>query len=348
MKIADLDFYLLEPPSREADPTERTLLVRLASANNQEGWGEARVPWRASELAPRRERALSVLAGHNVADIEELLSIETLAPSGLRAAVEMACWDLIARAARQPLYRIWGGEYRPRVPLAIRLPVASAERTVQLSRDLAARGFHTQMLTATGQLPDDVARVNAVHQATADRVALRIDAANRFSAATAREFCRQLERKGLQLILDPLESGLDGLSALVRQTTVPLAASAPIHTPADVLLLARTGVPLHVVIDIASVGGLWAARQCAIVAAAAQLPVSLRGGVGLGVGLAGVLHLAAATPNLGLAHECASYQLHDDVLRQRWNLIDGTISVPQGIGLGIDIDRARIEAYQAT
>ncbi len=117
--------------------------------------------------------------------------------------------------------------------------------------------------------------------------------------------------------------------------------------PADVLLLARAGVPLHVVIDIAAVGGLWAARQCAIVAAAAQLPVSLRGGVGLGVGLAGVLHLAAATPNLGLAHECASYQLHDDVLRRRWNVIDGTISVPQGIGLGIEIDRTRIEAYQA-
>ena len=217
----------------------------------------------------------------------------------------MACWDLIARAARQPLYRIWGGEYRPRVPLAIRLPVASAERTVQLLRDLAAHGFHTQMLTATGQLHEDLALVNAVHQATADRVALRIDAANRFSAAAVREFCRQLERKGLQLVLDPLESGLDGLAALVRQTTVPLAASAPIRTPADVLLLARTGVPLHVVIDIASVGGLWAARECAIVAAAAQLPVSLRGGVGLGVGLAGVLHLAAATPNLGLAHECA-------------------------------------------
>ena len=83
MKIADLDFYLLEPPSCDADPTERTLLVRLASANSQEGWGEARAPWRASESAPRRERALSVLAGHNVADIEELLSIETLAPSGL-------------------------------------------------------------------------------------------------------------------------------------------------------------------------------------------------------------------------------------------------------------------------
>ena len=31
----------------------------------------------------------------------------------------------------------------------------------------------------------------------------------------------------------------------------------------------------------------------------------------------------------------------------RWNVIDGTISVPQGIGLGIEIDRTRIEAYQA-
>jgi L-alanine-DL-glutamate epimerase-like enolase superfamily enzyme len=60
-----------------------------------------------------------------------------------------------------------------------------------------------------------------------------------------------------------------------------------------------------------------------------------------------VLHLAAATPNLGLAHECASYQLHQDVLRERLTIVDGTISVPQAAGLGISVDRARLESYLA-
>ncbi|HVU89739.1 MAG TPA: enolase C-terminal domain-like protein [Pirellulales bacterium] len=350
MKIADLDFYLLDPHTARHEPTnsaEHSLLLRLTTATGQEGWGEARVPWRASELAPRRERILPVLAGHTVADIEELLAIDAIVPSGLQAAVEMACWDLMARSARLPLYKMWGGEYRPRVPLGVRLPVAALERTVELSRDLAARGFYTQAITATGDVEDDVALVAAVRQAVPPRVQLRLDAAGRFAAVTARELCRRLERIGLQFIIDPLETGMDGLPALVRQTTVPVAVSAPVRSPADVLALARCGVPLHVLVDIGVVGGLWPARKCAIVGAAAQLPVSLRGGAGLGVALAGVLHLAAATPNLGLAHECAAYQLHESVLRDPLVILDGTISVPQAPGLGVDVDRARAEAYQA-
>ena len=101
-------------------------------------------------------------------------------------------------------------------------------------------------------------------------------------------------------------------------------------------------------IDVGLVGGLWAARKCAIVAAAAQLPASLRGAQGLGVALAATLQLAAAAPNLGHGHECALYQLHEDVLRERPAIADGTIAIPQGPGLGVQVDRPRIETYQVT
>ncbi len=350
MKIADLDLYLLDACAARHDPThsaEHSLLLRLTTATGQEGWGESHVSWRTNELLPRRERILPVLAGHAITDIEELLAIDALVPSGLRAAIEMACWDLVARSARLPLYKIWGGEYRPRVPLAVRLPAASLERTAQLSRDLAARGFYTQSILATGQVEEDLALVAAVRQAVPSRVQLRLDGAGRFSNAAVRELCRRLEGFGLQFIIDPLETGVDGLAALVRQTTVPVAVSTPVRSPADVLALTRCGVPLHILVDMSVVGGLWPARKCAIVGAAAQLPVSLRGGAGLGVALAGVLHLAAATPNLGLAHECDFYQLQENVLRERLAVLDGTISVPQTPGLGIEVDRVRVEAYQA-
>jgi L-alanine-DL-glutamate epimerase-like enolase superfamily enzyme len=271
-----------------------------------------------------------------------------LQPAPLRAAVEIACWDAIARSARQPLCRIWGGDYRPRVPLAVRLPSAAPDRAAQLARDLAERGVHHQIITATGCVDDDLAVLDAVRQSTGDRLKLRIDGAARFPADEARELCRRLERAGLQFLLDPLDTGLDGFAALARQTTVPLAISSAIRGPADVLAVARAGAAPQVVIDIALVGGLWPARKCAIVAAAANLPASLRGGDGLGVALAGMMQLAAATPNLALAHQCAWYQLYDDVLRDRPAIVDGTMAVPQGPGLGVEIDRLRIEAYQVT
>lgn len=348
MKIADLEFYLLDPLRGVGNATERTLLTRLATSEGRHGWGEARTTWRAAELPARRDNLLSLLAGRNVFNVEELLEIDSLLPPPLRATIEMACWDLAAARARQPLCRLWGGEYRPRVPLAIRLPRSDPARTAQLARDLAERGFHTQVVVATGDVQRDAAVVAAVRQATAEWVKLRFDAGSRFSPDEARQLCGQMEKSGLEFAADPLAAGLDGFAALARQTTVPLAVSASVRTPADVLAVARGGAAPHVVIDVASVGGLWPARQCAIVAAAARLPVSLSGAAGLGVALAGVLHLAAATPNLALAHQCEAYQLHDDILAERLSIVDGTIAVPQTAGLGIEVDRARIETYQVT
>ena len=58
MKIADLDFYLLDPAGSTADSAERTVLVRLATASGQEGWGEARIGWRKrAGPAPRQPAA---------------------------------------------------------------------------------------------------------------------------------------------------------------------------------------------------------------------------------------------------------------------------------------------------
>ncbi len=348
MKIADVDFYLLDPTRGADERAQRTMLVRLATATGEHGWGELRTNWRPSELGPRRDNLLPILAGRNVADVEELLAMEEIGPSSLRAGIEMACWDLIARKARQPIARLWGGDYRPRVPLAVQLPAVAPEQAGQLARELAERGFATQTIVAVGDSEHDLAVVAAVREATADRVILRLDGSGRYTPEVAREVCRQLERAGLQFFLDPLATGLDGFAALARQTTLPLAVSAAIRNPGDVLAVARLGAAPHVVIDVALVGGLWPARKCAIVAAAAHIPASVRGAAGLGVSLAGVLQLAAATPNLAHAHECAFYQLQEDILVERPALVDGMMTAPQGPGLGVEVDRARIDTYLVT
>jgi glucarate dehydratase len=58
-----------------------------------------------------------------------------------------------------------------------------------------------------------------------------------------------------------------------------------------------------------------------------------------------MLHLAAATPPLGDANESAYHQLQDDVLAEPLELVGGMMTVPQGPGLGIEVNRAKIERY---
>ena len=90
MIISDLDFYLVEVPCDGRSLPVRSLVVRLATESGLEGWGEGPIGWRASELIPRREMLLPILAGRSVCDIEELLCLEGLRSDPLRLAVEMA------------------------------------------------------------------------------------------------------------------------------------------------------------------------------------------------------------------------------------------------------------------
>lgn len=349
MKISDLELYLVEARRTAPHPPIRSLLVRITTDSSCEGWGETRTTWRSDELPARRELLLPSLAGHSVYDIEELHRLDCLQSPGLRCAVEMACWDTLTRGLGQPLCNVCGGMYRRRIPLAARLPAGAAEPVVSLSRVLTEQGFHCQMVTASGDAADDLDVTRAVCDAVGGRGEIRLDGANRFDRDTARDLCRELEPLGLKFVLDPLASAdVNELASLRRQTGVPLAVSTGIAGPADVVAIARSDAAPYVVIDAEQVGGLSAARKCAVVAEAVNIAPLLGKCDTLGIATAAMLQLVAATPSFSNSNPCAYHELQEDVLSEGLEIVDGMVGVPQGPGLGVEVDRAKVERLQVT
>lgn len=348
MEINDLELYLVEVEHTESDRPVRSLLVRLSTDSGLEGWGESGVGWRSSELGPRGDALLAALAGRSIFDTEELHTVQALAEAPLRCGVETACWDLLGKAVGRPLCHLFGGEYRRRIPLAVR-PTAAAGRLAPVARELAEQGFHCQIVTSCGRMEADLEAVRTVRESVGDRAELRFDGARRYDEESARELCRELESEEVQFVFDPLDTPeLYRLASLGRQTSVPLGAWRAICGPGDVLGAIRSGAAGYVVVDLRRVGGLVPARKCAAVAEAAGVTAVLGGGPSLGIGTAAMLQLAAAIPTFSSSNECASLQLRDDLLTEPLEIIDGMIPVPQAPGLGIEVDRAKVERYQVT
>jgi len=347
MEIRDSEFFLVEIDRIDSSHKDRTVVVRLVTNRGLEGWGESAVGWRAGEVAAWRQALLPVLAGRDVFDVEETTQLEALGPPGLRSAVEMALWDLIARALDQPLCNLLGGAYRRRIPTAVRLPVLEADQVADAAHSLAEQGFHSQILNSCGRLEDDLRIWRTVRQAVGRRTEVRLDLAEQFDSDTARDLCAELEADSPQFVLDPLaEGGLPAQAALARQTTVPLGAWRPIRSPADLLQAVRCGAVSWAVVDVDRVGGILAARKCAAVAEAGSIPVLLAGGPSLGIAAAALLQVAAATPAIGGLLECSALQLRDHLLAESLEATESTIPVPQGPGLGVEVDRAKVEHYQ--
>ena len=349
MKISDLEFWLVEIECDVEDSPVRRLLVRLATDSGMEGWGEARVSWRAAELSARRDALLPVLIGRSVFDIEELLMLDVTGDARLRCALETASWDLVGRAAGEPLCHLFGGGYRQRIPLSVRLPGGPAQRVAKAARELADQGFHSQIISSRGHAETDREVVVAIRESTGDRASLRLDGAAQYDMETARDLCAELEQSALEFFLDPLDTReLYPVVSLRRQTGVPLAVGRAIHGPVDVLSLVRSGAAQFVVVDLEQVGGLASGRKCAAVAEAGGVDVSLNAGPSFGVTAAAMLHLAASSPALASCNECSYHQLQDDLLAEPLDIVDGMIAVPQGPGLGVEVDRAKLDRYQVT
>ena len=346
MKINDLELFLVAVRLEELKQTVRSLLVRLVTDSGTEGWGEASSNWQASDLPGRQNALLAVLKGRSIFDIEELHTLDALSAANLRSAVEMAFWDLAGKAVGEPLYNLFGGIYRRRIPVAVRLPGGHPDRVGKIARELAAQGFHNQVIASSGRVENDLHVLAAVRENVGNGVQLRLDGQAQYSPEIARDLCAELEYADLEFFLDPLNTReLYPLASLGRQTPVPLGVWRAIRSPSDVLAAVRCGAGKYLVVDFEQIGGIAPARQCAAIAGAATTRALLGGRPSLGPGTAAMLHLAAATAAFSGCQECALHQLSDSVLKDPLELTDGMITVPQGPGLGIEIDRRKIEKY---
>jgi L-alanine-DL-glutamate epimerase-like enolase superfamily enzyme len=175
---------------------------------------------------------------------------------------------------------------------------------------------------------------------------LRLDGQTSYTLEAAKDLCSELRRDSVQFLLDPLATQhLYRLAALARQTAVPLGIWRSLRSPGDMLAIVRSEAASHVVIDSEQLGGLAPAKACVAIATAARLSMSAGSRPSLGLATAAMLHLAAASPGLRGANESAYHQLHADILVEPLAIADGMMTVPQSPGLGVEVDRTKVEQF---
>jgi len=265
------------------------------------------------------------------------------------AAVEMACWDLVGKAAGQPLVNLFGGRVRDRVEYFYYLSRKSpADIGVDAKRGVAA-GFHTLYLkVGSDDWRDDIERVEAVRDAAGPDALIRVDANEAWSSAAAIRILNEMERSGLELAEQPVSGRNLAEMAYVRsRIATPLLANEASWTRYDQLEVIRHGAADVVSVDNQMDGGLLNLKRSAGLCEVAGLPV-LKHSLGeLGVAMYAALHVIASTPNFLHANQGYASFLTDDIIRDASPLpyVDGCLDVPTAPGIGVELDDDRVGRY---
>lgn len=370
MRIARIDTYPvripLKPERRMISALGRHevsdfVLVKLTDDDGRIGVGEATVTprwsgetvWGAQALI---DRVLGpVLLGCDPRDIKAIdARMEAVAVQNwfAKAALEMACWDLAARAAGLPLCQLLGDTgrsrtVRSRFSLGAYEPRVAAERAVER----VAAGFDTIKVKVGTVATQDVDRVRAVRAAIGPDLALTIDANGGWDEPSARWCLERLADCGIDLVEQPLERGnYTGLRRLRADLGVKVLADESCFD-----LIQAEELIAQQCCDVLSLypgkhGGIARARRIAKRAAACGIPCSIGSNLEWDVGTAAMLHFLMATPNMQVdlyPGDCLGPSYHEFSIGTQPLRIEGPYTtLPDGPGLGIEVDWEQVEQHR--
>lgn len=361
MRIKRLETFLANAGLRNY------IFVRLTADSGLTGVGEATLEWQEKTVETiLHEWVESRVVGRDVFDVEAVIGgmVRDQYQGGSTvmtaiSSIEIAMWDLIGKACRQPVYKLLGGRCRERIPAYANGwygGAQSPEDFGERAKDVVRRGYGALKFDPFGtawkelsEPEEDLACdiIRAVRKAVGPRIRLMIEYHGRLSAGSALRMIRRTQVYEPAWCEEPVApENLDLLAEVKRQSHSPIAAGERLYTLADFHRLTAMRAVDVVQMDIAHCGGILIAKKIAAMAAVQDIQVAPHCSIGP-VALAAALHFDLSTPNFMVQENFAEFDVpwRNSLVRGWDPSCNGEFVLPEGTGLGLDIDEDAIARH---
>ena len=257
----------------------------------------------------------------------------------LVAAVDMALFDLLGKAAGLPVWRLLGG-YRDRIATSVTVGILPERETLDQARRWVKLGFRMLKIKGGWDVEEDIARVIRVREAVGEDVALGFDANQGYTVAQALCFLEQTAAARLQFLEQPTpQSEPDQLREVSRHAAVQVMADESLLTLDDAFRMACGNCCGMFNVKLTKVGGIAQARKIAGLAEAAGIGVMTGCMDESALGIAAGLHFSLAEPGVPWADLDGHLGLIGDPAANSLPLRDGMLTASNLPGLGIELNR---------
>ena len=379
MKLADLEIFVVAPPA-PGWGGRYWIFPKITTDDGITGYGECY----ASTVGPEAMRAVlrdvfeRHMAGEDPARIEWMFrrvfssgftGRPDLTVMGAWSGLEIACWDILGKAAGKPVHQLIGGRVNDRLRAYTYLypeahhdlpgfwvdPDAHAEvAAARVTEGWTALKFDPAgpYQVRGGHMPamSDIARsvrfCAAIREAVGDRADLLFGTHGQLTTAGAIRLGQAIEPYSPLWFEEPVPPDLaEELGVVQRAVRIPVATGERLTTTREFAAVLRAGVQI-LQPALGRSGGIWEGRKIAVLAEAhgAQVAPHLYAGP---VEWAANLHLTAAIPN-ALMVETIDSPFHRDLIRGSIAVENGFVAPPTGPGLGIDFDEDLARAHPYT
>lgn len=258
------------------------------------------------------------------------------------SGVDQALWDIKGKALGVPVYELLGGPTRSRVRVYahVRTPEDVRRRLAQGFRSFKTGVFKerpARIVETPGFVKKAADRFAALREAAGDEADIGIDFHGAISPATAKLLIRALEPYQPMFIEEPVQcQNVEAMAEIARMTHLPIATGERIFTKWGFREILEKGAATVLQPDLCHAGGITEVRLIAGMAEAYYASIAPHNPLGP-ISLAAGIQLAASIPNF-LCQEQVS--LGEGYLKAPFRVADGSIDLPRGPGLGVELDEA--------
>jgi galactonate dehydratase len=258
------------------------------------------------------------------------------------SGVDQALWDIKGKALGVPVHELLGGPTRERV--RVYAHARSPERLEELKRQgftafkcgvAKRRGQGSRIVETKGFIDHAAAAFAALREAAGSDADIGIDFHGAISPQTAKVLIKALEPHQPFFVEEPVQcQNVDVMADIARSTHLPIATGERVFTKWGFRELLEKGAASILQPDLCHAGGITEVRLIAGMAEAYYAGIAPHNPLGP-ISLAAGIQLAASIPNF-ICQEQVS--LGEGYLKKPFQVVDGFVAVPEGPGLGIELD----------
>ncbi len=364
MKITKLETFHVKP---------RWLFLKISTDEGVVGFGEPVIEGKSKLVEVAVHNLGKMIIGKNPFEIERLWQlmyrgsfyrggpIMVSAISG----IEQALWDIKGKYYKMPVYEMLGGKVRDKIRMYPHIDgeypagETTTERFVACALKRKSEGFDflklglpdrpTDFLESPKGLNEFVEKFRKVREAVGDDMDIAIDCHGRMSTAMAIRFCKAMEPYNPVFIEEPvLPENVDALVKVKEATSIPIAAGERLYTKWAFREIIEKQAVAIVQPDCCHAGGILEVRKIATMAEVYYTGVAPHNPLGP-ISLAACLQVAACTPNFVIQEfPCMDNGWDRGVkyLKKHFEVKNGFIEVPDGYGLGIEVDEDSLKEME--
>lgn len=353
MKINGLELFKVPP---------RWLFLKITTDNGLSGWGEPVVEGRADTVAAAVTELGYYLQGRDPDQIEDIWQV--LYRGGFYrggpvlmsaiAGIDQALWDLKGKRYGLSVHQLLGGKVRDRMQVYSWVGGDQPADVASAAKEKQAQGYKAIKMNACAELhyidspaklDEMVQRIGSVREAVGNHFGVAVDFHGRVHRGMAKALVKELNAFRLMFIEEPvLSEHMEALVEVARHTTIPIALGERLYTRWDFKNFLQVGVVDIIQPDISHAGGISETYKICTMAEAYDTAVALHCPLGP-ITLAASLQVDGCIPNafiqeqsLGI-HYNVGAEFNDYLVDPSvFKYIDGYVGIPEGPGLGIEIN----------